>query len=234
MRIKVTENGPYHVTGGIPLREMFMIPEGHHMTLQEGRTLPQADEYYLCRCGVSKNKPFCDGAHVAAEFDGTETASRKPYLNRLEDVTEGETMDLLDDGRCAFARFCHTERGDVWSVTENDYDPENRKAAIKAAGECPAGRLVAVDKNGKVLEDAATPEILILQDPAQHASACIFVKGPVVVEAADGTEYEVRNRVALCRCGESANKPFCDATHVSVQFNDGHVNDKSVHAGHAK
>jgi CDGSH-type Zn-finger protein len=41
---------------------------------------------------------------------------------------------------------------------------------------------------------------------------------PVV--SADGFEYEVRNRVTLCRCGQSQNKPFCDGTHAQTKFKD--------------
>lgn len=37
---------------------------------------------------------------------------------------------------------------------------------------------------------------------------------------ADGFRYEVRNRVILCRCGASRNKPFCDGTHAPVKFKD--------------
>ena len=40
----------------------------------------------------------------------------------------------------------------------------------------------------------------------------------VTVEAADGFVYETRNRMTLCRCGESANKPFCDGSHAKVKF----------------
>lgn len=224
MKIKVTENGPYLVTGGIPIKEMIITPVGHHYEFREGRALPQAEEYALCRCGSSHNAPFCDGSHEKVHFHGTETASREVYLKRIEDVTEGDTIALLDDNRCAFARFCHTERGSIWEVTEQDGDTENREAAIKAAKECPAGRLVMVDKEGNVLEETFEPEIIIMQDPEKGASAGIFVKGPVTVEGADGVAYEVRNRVALCRCGKSRNKPFCDASHVSVEFNDGHLN----------
>lgn len=223
MRIKVTENGPYLVTGGIPLKEMVITPAGHHYELKEGRALPQAQEYALCRCGGSRNAPFCDGSHESIGFHGKETASRKPYLERVQDVTEGASLTLLDDGRCAFARFCHTERGMIWNVTEEDRDPQARELAVKAAKECPAGRLVMMDKEGNVLEETFEPEILILQDPEKRSSAGIYVKGPVTVEAADGSEYEVRNRVALCRCGKSGNKPFCDASHVQVFYNDGHL-----------
>jgi CDGSH-type Zn-finger protein len=43
----------------------------------------------------------------------------------------------------------------------------------------------------------------------------------VRVVAADGTPYEVRNRVTLCRCGNSRNKPFCDGSHEDVGFREG-------------
>lgn len=221
MRIKIQEHGPYHVTGGIPIHEKVITPHGHHYTYEEGRVLPQTDDYYLCRCGHSKNAPFCDGNHEACHFRGTEVASRRPYKERIEDVVEGKTMTLLDDGRCAFARFCHRDEGDIWTLTEEDSDPESRKEAITAASMCPAGRLVMIDKSLHVLEEDNEPEIIILQDPQESASAGIFVKGNITVEAADGTEYEVRNRMALCRCGHSKNMPFCDASHVNYSFDDG-------------
>lgn len=225
MRIKITPNGPYFVTGAIPIKEMIITQEKHHMALKEGRPLPQADEYALCRCGGSHNAPFCDGAHATNGFHGTETASRAPYRARINDVISGHTMNLLDDGRCAFARFCHTERGDIWSISEQDSSTLNRAAAIRAAADCPAGRLVMTDKEGNILEMESDPEILIVQDPQKNCSAGIFVKGPIVIEGADGEEYEVRNRVALCRCGRSGNKPFCDASHVNAVFKDGFLDD---------
>ncbi|MBA4179889.1 MAG: iron-binding protein [Anaerolinea sp.] len=45
-----------------------------------------------------------------------------------------------------------------------------------------------------------------------------LVKGGVVVLDADGNSYEVKDMVALCRCGHSANKPFCDGTHKTAEF----------------
>lgn len=45
------------------------------------------------------------------------------------------------------------------------------------------------------------------------------VKGPVTLVDADGTPYEVtRKTFFLCRCGASANKPFCDGSHSLVGF----------------
>lgn len=46
------------------------------------------------------------------------------------------------------------------------------------------------------------------------------VTGPITVIDADGTEYDVAGKktVALCRCGASTNKPFCDGTHSKIGF----------------
>lgn len=49
--IRVSKDGPYHVTGGIEL-----------LDVRWGEGAPR-DHYTLCRCGASKNKPFCDGSH---------------------------------------------------------------------------------------------------------------------------------------------------------------------------
>ena len=46
-----------------------------------------------------------------------------------------------------------------------------------------------------------------------------LVRGPVVIQDADGTEYRVEGgAVALCRCGASTTKPFCDGTHSRIGF----------------
>lgn len=44
------------------------------------------------------------------------------------------------------------------------------------------------------------------------------VKGPVEVRDADGTRYTVKETFALCRCGGSTTKPFCDGTHSRIGF----------------
>jgi CDGSH-type Zn-finger protein len=46
----------------------------------------------------------------------------------------------------------------------------------------------------------------------------IWLRGGIALVAADGFEYERRNRVTLRRCGASRNKPFCDGTHASIKF----------------
>ncbi len=222
MRIKIQKDGPYIVTGSVPLAEMLIIPKGEGYEFKEGRKLPQSSSYSLCRCGTSESAPFCDGSHVGCDFKGEETASRESYIERAG-VYSGPGMRLLDDRRCAFARFCHREGGTAWELTMASDDEHNRREAIIAANECPAGRLTAADRSGRLIEPDLEPGIVIVQDPERDCSCGIYVKGYIQIEGADGHLYERRSRVMLCRCGKSRNKPFCDATHVGAGFYDGYM-----------
>jgi CDGSH-type Zn-finger protein len=46
----------------------------------------------------------------------------------------------------------------------------------------------------------------------------LIVNGPVELKDADGKPYPVKERIALCRCGGSTSKPFCDGTHSRIGF----------------
>lgn len=219
VKIKILECGPYMVTGNIPLSEKIIVSKGKINEFRDGRKLPQAEEYALCRCGESKIAPFCDGSHEKVSFLGVEWATIGKFEDRAVMIV-GPDLDLLDDNRCAFARFCHREDGNVWALTENSNIPKYRAEAIIAASECPSGRLVAYDKTGRAIEPEYVPSIEILQDSEKEVSGPIFVKGKIPVESSEGLTYEIRNRVALCRCGKSRNSPFCDATHISIKFSD--------------
>ena len=76
MKITISRNGPYLVTGGVPLiqEEICNDEEGYCRTWKSAKRFPVQEEYALCRCGQSKNKPFCDGSHAKAGFNGTEAA----------------------------------------------------------------------------------------------------------------------------------------------------------------
>jgi CDGSH-type Zn-finger protein/uncharacterized Fe-S cluster protein YjdI len=98
----------------------------------------------LCRCGASKNKPFCDASHVAAGFQAT-----------------GE--------------------------------PVTQEPKALAA------------RNGPV---KVTPQ----------PNASLMVEGNLEVCSGTGRTVRRTTKTFLCRCGHSANKPFCDGTHVKVGF----------------
>ncbi|MDR0510226.1 MAG: CDGSH iron-sulfur domain-containing protein [Rikenellaceae bacterium] len=224
MKIVICAGGPYIVTGNVPLYSKTIVQENGLSRLKYLGAIPAGEEYHLCRCGSSGNKPFCNGSHIEKKFTGTETADRTPYAERAT-LQHGQEVDLLDDDRCAFARFCHRPHGSVWELVDYSADPQLRREAIEGASECPTGRLTALS-DGEPIEADLAPSISIVQDPQRRVSAAIYVTGGVPVFGADGTPYEVRNRMALCRCGYSHNKPFCDAVHVTARFRDGHENEK--------
>ena len=72
--IEVSKDGPYRITGAIPLLDDL----GEGIGRNEGASL---EHYSLCRCGKSQNKPFCSGMHWYADFrDPAPPADREPTL----------------------------------------------------------------------------------------------------------------------------------------------------------
>jgi CDGSH-type Zn-finger protein len=222
-KIVVTKDGPYIVSGDVPIAIQIITPdtEGSSWEWKEGEPFDRNSGYALCRCGHSKSKPFCDGSHTRIGFDGRETASRVPYARQAE-TTEGPTVDLSDaENLCAFARFCDAG-GKIWSLIEKTDEPKVRELVIRQTMHCPGGRLVLHDKKThKQIEDPLPPSIGVVEDPAMECSGPLWVRGGITVESHDGKRYEKRNRVTLCRCGASENKPFCNGAHASIKFNDG-------------
>jgi CDGSH-type Zn-finger protein len=220
VRVTVAENGPYMVSGDVPLAKQTIVAdaEGGSEAWQEGEAIPHRAAYALCRCGASRTKPFCDGSHVRVGFAGAETASRAAYLDQAK-MLDGPVLQLTDaEGLCAFARFCDPN-GQVWGQVEKTDDPAVRAMFVRQVNDCPAGRLVAWDKaSGRAIEHALPVSIGLVEDPEQQCSGPLWLRGGIPVVAADGFEYEVRNRVTLCRCGESKNKPFCDGAHAAIKF----------------
>lgn len=134
---------------------------------------------------------------------------------------EGEGIDLYDDNRCAYARLCHYKGVPIWNVQDVPGE-EHKQNVIDMAQNCPTGRLTAVgSETGKVYEHDYEPSIVIIKDAGMECSGPLFVRGSIPLIGQDGTQYEMRNRYALCRCGNSTNIPFCDAMHVNAHFEDG-------------
>jgi CDGSH-type Zn-finger protein/uncharacterized Fe-S cluster protein YjdI len=98
----------------------------------------------LCRCGESKNKPYCDGSHIAAAFAAT------------GEPTTTESAALA-------------KRDGALSITPYPNGP-------------------------------------------------LGVAGPVEIISGTGHTVNRVERTALCRCGHSSNKPYCDGTHAKVGF----------------
>ncbi len=221
MKITVTENGPYVVEGSVPLARQTIVTDdaGDSVDWLEGEPFDAGTSYRLCRCGQSDSKPFCDGSHARLGFDGTETASRSPYVEEAR-VRRGPTWNMTDlPSLCASGRFCDPN-GDTWHLVKQE-GAEAAALTSRQACLCPSGRLVVWDKETNVaLEPTFEPSVGLIEDPSQGVAGPIWVRGGIPITGADGETYEVRNRVTLCRCGGSNNKPFCDGTHGEIGFTD--------------
>ncbi len=212
--IKVMKNGPYMVFAKVPLDEEIIGigPEGEPDKWIQGEKYPEKDGYVLCRCGKSKTMPFCDASHKEG-FDGTETADLKVDPSKIG-VIEGPDLTLVDNtALCAGARFCHRSGG-TWDHAKNSGNPTFKRMAIEEACNCPSGRLVACEKDGREIEPSFEKSISIIKDPQKRRLGPLWVKGGIPVESADGNRYEIRNRMTLCTCERSKNKPFCDGSHL--------------------
>ncbi|MCI7550869.1 MAG: CDGSH iron-sulfur domain-containing protein, partial [Arcanobacterium sp.] len=197
MKIKVSENGPYIVTGSVHVDEKIITPEGNSYRWVDGREIEQKGEKFaMCRCGHSKHAPYCDGTHAKIGFDGTETASKAAYKDRVG-YFDGPVIDLADDDRCAFARFCHAHEGDVWTLAMSAESDEEVAIATQTASNCPAGRLTAKPHGGDFIEPELEPGITVVQDPEKGVSSGLYVHGGITLEGADGETYELRNRYML-------------------------------------
>jgi hypothetical protein len=97
------------------------------------------------------------------------------------------------------------------------------KTGLRQVGMCPSGRLIAIDKEtGNPVEPELPQSIGVVEDTAEKCSGPLWVRGGISLVGSDGQAYEVRNRVTLCRCGRSDNKPFCNGSHsADPKFRDG-------------
>jgi len=221
--IRVLKDGPYIVHGEVPIVRRTIVTDeaGESVAWSGGDHIGARPVASLCRCGASGTKPFCDGSHVDMRFDGTETASHAPY-DEAAVAIQGPRVVLMDQVElCADARFC-AAKGKEWRLVAND-DDASARIVVDESNLCPSGRYTAVELDGTVHEPVLEPQIGLVEDPTAGCSGPLWVQGGIPVTGADGEEYPARNRMTLCRCGKSANKPFCDGTHIESGFDDGAI-----------
>lgn len=222
-RIEILENGPYVVSGELPIipKRAMVSEEGEPLTWATSDALPSSRPIHLCRCGHSQRKPFCDGTHESIDFDGTQTASPEPF-EELQKTYEGEGIRVHRVGRiCEHASFCANKTTDWYQLLPSTRDTNVRGQVIGMIEHCPSGALV-YEIDGEVIEpDLPRAVSPILDGP-------LWVTGRVTITRSDGLPLETRNRVTLCRCGQSKNKPLCDGTHSEVGFRAPDPTDESV------
>jgi CDGSH-type Zn-finger protein len=224
LRITVSQDGPYVVSGGVPLARQIIDAdeEGNSRDWRQGQTYEAPSDYNLCRCGNSRNKPFCDGSHLRVGFDGSESeAARSPYAEQAVEY-DGPERALTDAKQlCIGARFCDPN-GTVWRLVARTDDESVGELFDGMVGNCPSGRLISWNRRtAEAIEPSRGPAIGVVEDPQLGVSGPLWVTGGIRIESgSDGYVYESRARVTLCRCGQSSNKPFCDGTHAAIGFRD--------------
>lgn len=211
--IKIQPNGPYLVAGSVPVRRKEIVSSelGESLTWKTHETAEERPTYALCRCGQSSNKPYCDGTHKTARFDGTETAPTNTYAARSSTIL-GTGIDVHDDRPlCVHAGFCGNKVSNVWKMTPKTDDTVVRGQVMAMIERCPSGALT-YEVDGQVIEPDLPIEIAIMPDGP------LWVTGGIPVTRSDGEPMQTRNRMTLCRCGHSANKPLCDGSHSDHDF----------------
>ena len=131
--VSVAKDGPLYIRGDVALKE------------HDGTTIVEDTRVAFCRCGESRNKPFCDNSHRNSGFrdDGT-----------LDEASPGE-------------------------------DPATGKLTVTTTVNGP-----------------------------------LFLKGGFEIRDSEGTPAYHGSQAALCRCGYSGNKPFCDGSHGGIGWRD--------------
>ena len=201
-RIKAVRNGP------------LVVKNPPTIIDQTGKRIGPLEKCLLCRCGKSKNKPFCDNSHkegFASENHGdARPDSAREYRGREVNVYYNRRI-------CSHAGQCRTKLGEVFDLDKRPWiQPDNASAeeieAIIRA--CPSGALQLAKPGDAPHSDS-------------HGGAVIRIvpNGPIQVrnvELADEEWAEGANpqKYTLCRCGKSKNKPFCDGSHYEDSWKE--------------
>jgi uncharacterized Fe-S cluster protein YjdI len=129
-------------------------------------------------------------------------------------VTEAITV-TYDPNRCVHAADCVRTLPLVFDTSRRRWiEPQHAPAAEVAAvvRRCPTGALQYTIPSG---------ESEVGDEPCSMRvtrNGPLYVRGDVTVSTEDGTVVAAGTRLALCRCGASQRKPFCDGSHRASGF----------------
>ena len=217
--IAVQAHGPYMISGRLRITRRAIVESqfGEPMTWRTTEDLGSPTDAWLCRCGGSRSKPFCDDSHLSNGFVGAEAAPTSTYNERAERLGGAGMVIRKDQSICEHTGFCGNRFEGIRAMaTSLNEDNTAQRALLMAMIEhCPSGSLTF-----KVIEADLDVEPELRLGVGVTEDGPYFITGGVAVERADGEPFESRNRMTLCRCGGSAMMPRCDGTHRSNGFHD--------------
>ena len=192
----------------------YMVMDIKEIENSDGKTIPLEPVTQLCRCGESQSKPFCDGTHAIESIAGEKHPDRDQY--KWKDYRGKYITVHYNLGICCHDGSCIKMLPSVFNTNYRPWifpDNSDTEAVINTIRHCPSGAL-SYTINGQKHIDYYTgePKIqLIKKGPLQFY-------GGIILKDEQGTKPETYDHYALCRCGFSKNKPFCDGRHVKNKF----------------
>jgi len=208
-KIACLSNGPYYL-----LNDMEAAPVPN-LRRASGEACATVRGVALCRCGGSKNKPFCDGTHGTIGFRDDNRADPAKDKRR---AYAGKRITILDNRSiCAHAGFCTDELKSVFRQRKEPWiDPDAADAAriVETIRKCPSGALSYAIDGVEAAPPQRAPMVTVTDNGPYAITGGIELMG---VKFGDGAS---REHYTLCRCGASKNKPFCDGSHSDAGFKE--------------
>ena len=189
--LTVLDNGPLKVSAD----SLTLSYCGEALDVEAG------SDVYICRCGESKNPPFCDGSHAKVGF-----VAEPPTENKKEiRVWEGKTIrTFFNPNTCMHALYCKPLK--ALRARELEGDAEAAAEIARVVQSCPSGAL-----NYESTEVEAPAAVEGADIDIQAGGEC-RVQREFEINATPGERQDM-SRATLCRCGLSKNKPWCDGAH---------------------
>ena len=136
-------------------------------------------------------------------------------MSTKKEYTNGEVTIVWKPDLCIHSANCVRGLPEVFDNNKRpwiDAEGASTEAIIRQVGKCPSGALTTY-RNGedKDEKDGKVKITLAKNGP-------ILVRGPIQLENEKGEPIPTGSSSALCRCGGSGNKPFCDGTHKKIGF----------------
>ena len=131
----------------------------------------------------------------------------------------GERASVTWNGRlCIHIGECGRAKGDLFVAGRKPWcqpDLASDDEVAEVVWRCPTGAL-SVD-----FEDGSRPEVADAENTVNVAyNGPLFVRGDLAIDGTPEAVPGLKFRAALCRCGQSRNKPFCDNSHEEAGFKD--------------
>jgi CDGSH-type Zn-finger protein len=216
-KILTLPNGPYYLINDMEPKVV------ENLRNSNGQSLSTIRGIALCRCGASKNKPFCDGTHGIIRFSNNDTdVTETAHIVKDKRKTYAGKKIIIHDNRkiCSHAAECVNNLPSVFKFDARPWiDPEaaTLEELINTIRKCPSGALsYSIDGVEYKDQNERKPMVTVSKDGPYIITGGVELIGDNL-QFGDGASKE---HYTLCRCGASRNKPFCDGMHRVINFKD--------------